>query len=169
MNSSTSGLVRSRCTSGSRQPGRARRRGAAVVEAALVLSVAFLFLFGIFEYSRLFMTLNVVENAARAGARSACVQFTANRTPAEIDAITQQVEDLTIDVMGGVDGQLEGIDVEVLRLDPQTGADSGHWSTALFGEPIAVRVTGNYRPVVRLFMPQTVPIRIQAFMASEAN
>ena len=150
--------------------GFARQRsGAVVVEAAVVIFVAFLFLFGIFEYSRLFMTLNVVENAARAGARHACVQFTASRSAAEIAAITQEVEDLTIDVMGGVDGQLEGIDVEILRLDPATGADGGPWNSARFSEPIAVRITGTYRPVMRLFMPATVPIRIQAFMASEAN
>jgi Flp pilus assembly protein TadG len=140
-----------------------------VVEAALVLFVAFLFLFGIFEYSRLFMTLNVVENAARAGARHACVQFTANRSSGDLAAITQEIEDLTIDVMGGVDGQLEGIQIEVLRLDPETGDDGGPWNTARFSEPVAVRVTGNYRPAVRLFMPETIPIRIQAFMASEAN
>ncbi len=169
MNTPTSCLARARRASGNGRPRRARRRGAAAVEAALVLFVLFLFLFGIFEYSRLFMTLNVVENAARAGARHACVQFTANRTPSQIDATTQEVKDLTIDVMGGVDGQLEGIDVEVHRLDPQTGADAGSWNIARFGEPIAVRVTGDYRPTVRLFMPETVPIRIQAFMASEGN
>jgi Flp pilus assembly protein TadG len=153
------------------RPRRSRRArsGAAIVEASLVISVAFLFLFAIFEYSRLFMTLNVVENAARAGARHACVQFTANRSAADIAAITQEVEDFTIDAMGGVDRQLEGIGVEVLKLDPATGADAGSWNNARFSESIAVRVTGTYRPGFRLFMPATLPIRIQAFMASEAN
>jgi hypothetical protein len=136
---------------------------------ALVLGIVFLFLFGIFEYSRLLMTYNVTENAARAGARHAAVQFTANRSSAEIAALTTEIEDLTRSVMGGVDTQLEGLDIEVLRLDPLSGADGGPWSSARFAEPVAVRITGNYRPRVRLFMPATVPIRLQAFMASEAN
>jgi hypothetical protein len=145
------------------------RRGAVIVEVALVLAIVFLFLFGIFEYSRLLMTYNVTENAARTGARHAAVQFTANRSAAEIAAMTTEVEDLTRSVMGGVDTQLEELNIEVLRLDPLTGADGGAWTSARFAEPVAVRITGSYRPRVRLFLPETVPIRIQAFMASEAN
>lgn len=145
------------------------RRGAVVVETAIVLFVLFLLLFGIFEYGRLLMTLNVAENAARTGARLAAVQFTANRTTAEIDALTTGVIDETRSAMGGVDRQIESCLIEVVRVDPITGADAGSWTSARFAEPIAVRVTGNYRPALRLFLPDTVPVRVQAFMASEAN
>src|SRR4051812_14954879 len=48
-----------------------RRRGAAVVETALVLAVFSTLFFGIFEYCRFLYVLHVTHNAARDGARYA--------------------------------------------------------------------------------------------------
>src|SRR2546423_4106633 len=48
-----------------------RSRGAATVEMALVLPIVLIFMFGIFEYGRYFMTLQLLNNAAREGARYA--------------------------------------------------------------------------------------------------
>ncbi|MCX7700921.1 MAG: pilus assembly protein, partial [Gemmataceae bacterium] len=45
------------------------RRGATLVETALVISIFLMFLFGIFEYGRFVMTRQLMENAAREGAR----------------------------------------------------------------------------------------------------
>ena len=45
-----------------------RRRGAVLVEAALVLPVVFVFFFAIIEYGRFFMTVHVFSNAVRDGA-----------------------------------------------------------------------------------------------------
>lgn len=50
-----------------------RRTAAHLVEFAVVAPVFFLFLFGIFEYGRYVMTLQVMTNAAREGARYAVV------------------------------------------------------------------------------------------------
>jgi TadE-like protein len=48
-------------------------RGAAAVEFALIATVLVMLLFGILEYGRLFGELEVLESAAREGARAASV------------------------------------------------------------------------------------------------
>ena len=59
-----------------RVPSAARppRRGATIVEAALVLPIVLLFLFGVIEYGRYLLVLQVSTNAARDGARWAVVR-----------------------------------------------------------------------------------------------
>lgn len=52
-----------------------RRVGATTVEAAVVMSVFLLFLFGVFEYCRFIFFLHVSTNAARDGARYAVVNL----------------------------------------------------------------------------------------------
>ena len=44
-----------------------RRRGTAAVEAALVLPITLLFMFGILEYGRYVMTLQILNSAACRG------------------------------------------------------------------------------------------------------
>ena len=149
--------------------GAARRRGATAVETALVIGLLFLVVFGIYEYSRLLMVQNLAEHAAREGAREAVVQFTADRSQAELDAAADRVRAAVRRAMGSQVSQIEGFRIDVVRADPVTGEDSGPWYAARYGEPIAVRVTGTYRPAVRFFMPATVPVRVQATMSSEAN
>lgn len=48
--------------------------GAAAVEFALIASVLFLFVFGIIEFGRIFNELEVLNSAAREGARAAAVR-----------------------------------------------------------------------------------------------
>lgn len=55
-----------------RRPAAARR-GATLVEAAFVLPIFLLFVFGVFEYGRYLLVLQVSTNAAREGARWAAV------------------------------------------------------------------------------------------------
>ena len=57
-------------------PSASRRTGAALIELSLVVSIFFLFLFGILEYSRLVFTRQVIFNAAREGARYAVANIT---------------------------------------------------------------------------------------------
>ena len=56
-----------------RRASTQRRTGAAIVEAALVLPIAILFIFGILEYGRFLFVRNVMEHGAREGARYAVV------------------------------------------------------------------------------------------------
>src|SRR5690348_6352264 len=54
-----------------RKPGPQARRGATVVEAAVVISIFVLFILGLFEYGRFVMLQNLVINATREGCRYA--------------------------------------------------------------------------------------------------
>ena len=64
---------------------RRRRGGVTIVEAALLLSIFLLFLFGVFEYARLLMLLQVGTNAARSGARHATVNVDKSATFVTVD------------------------------------------------------------------------------------
>jgi len=53
---------------------RRNRRGAAVVEFAIVAPVFFLLIFGMIEYGRMVMVQQVLTNASREGARKAVLE-----------------------------------------------------------------------------------------------
>ncbi len=61
--------------------GARRRRGAAMAESSIVLSVFFLIVLGIIEMSQLGMTSQVVTNAVNAGCRVAVI---ANHSQADV-------------------------------------------------------------------------------------
>src|SRR5262249_18958615 len=79
---------------------KARRHGMTLVEAALVISTVFLLLFGIFEYGRFIMTRQVLESAAREGARYAAVHTHGKNTA--------DVQDYTFTALADEQIQLEG-------------------------------------------------------------
>ena len=60
--------------------------GAAAVEFALIASILFLFVFGIIEFGRLFSELEVLNSAAREGARVAAVRGTADEIEDAVSA-----------------------------------------------------------------------------------
>jgi len=76
----------------SKQAHHPKRRGAAVVETAMVLAVTILFLFGIIEYGRYTMFRQIIENAAREGARLALVQSGNSNTTAVVAAVRARVD-----------------------------------------------------------------------------
>lgn len=57
-----------------------RRRGAAIVEAALVLPIFFMVVLGIVEFGRAFMVIQLVQNGAREGCRKAVTGGYSNTT-----------------------------------------------------------------------------------------
>ena len=66
------------------------RRGTAMVEMALVLPIFLMLVLGIIEFGRAMMIANLVTNAAREGARVACVsrsEENARRTSDEINGL----------------------------------------------------------------------------------
>jgi Flp pilus assembly protein TadG len=121
-----------------------RRRGATLVETAVVLSTFLLFVFGVFEYGRFVMTRHLLENAAREGARIAVVS-TDSLTTADIEAL----------VRAKLTGQVSTATIQVYKADPATGANLGSWNTAGYGECIAIEITHNYKP---LFPPFSFPL-----------
>src|SRR5207249_4852090 len=65
------------------------RRGATLVETAIVISACLVLLFAVFEYGRFVMLKQLLENAAREGARQA-VTGTSTLTTSDIQATVTQ-------------------------------------------------------------------------------
>src|SRR5262249_39473590 len=143
----------------------APRRGLAIVETAAIASIAFLLIFGVFEYGRFMMVASALENAAREGARYAVLQNSVTQDTATGEAaVVKRAKHR----LGPVQAPLSGLTVVATRLDPATGNDSGHWDGARFPEPVSVRVTATYNPVT-FVLTSSVPLKAQATMGSEAN
>lgn len=119
-----------------RAPGD--RRGAAVVEFAMIAPLMLLFTFGMIEISRMVMVKNAATQASREGARVAVLPGS------ESDDVRARVqEELT----------LMSIDVATIELDPEI------ISNAPPGSNITVRVRVNPEDVswVPSFLTFTIP------------
>ncbi len=99
---------------------RKQRRGAAVVEFAVVAPIFFLLVFGMIEYGRMVMVQQVITNASREGARSAVLDGTT----------TQEVSDVVNAYLSS--GSITGATITV---DPNPPEDAG------YGEPVTVTVS----------------------------
>ena len=111
-----------------------RRRGATLVETAFVLIPLTLFVFSVFEYSRLLLDWNLLNNSAREGCRYAL----ANNTSA---TISTDVQNLVTTFMAGETKNFTSFTVTV------SGTHSGTSTTVnnlVAGDMITVTVTGNY-------------------------
>jgi Flp pilus assembly protein TadG len=161
-----------------------RREGLTVVEAALVMGVFLMLLFGLFEYCRFLMVLHVANNAARDGARYAVVNggrpdtFDATDYTDPAGTVYPSVTRYTNARMGGIHKTMADYRVEVFACDPAALGQTppvvrqkpgATWNQAAFGERVAVRITGKYRPItpVLLVMPDEVEVRAVAVMGSE--
>jgi Flp pilus assembly protein TadG len=130
------------------------------VEAAVCFAILLPLLVSLFEYCRYVMVRQIAENAAREGARLAVVTTDQLTTPDIVNRVVAR--------MGGQAGQLQGFNVTVYRADLTTGANTGNWTQARFGDGIAVEITGNFRPIAG-WMPVSIPVRIRSIMSSESN
>jgi Flp pilus assembly protein TadG len=155
-------------------PRAHRRSGATAVETAIVLGATLMFMLAIFEYGRFVMIGQVMQNAAREGARYAVVHTG--------DIPAPNVPNYVLNYMGGQDVKLTGYACTVYQADITTGNSiPGNWYDAPFGGGIAVHVTGTYKPVVLgllvdgvhnigvTFMSSSVPMQATCIMLSEAN
>lgn len=112
-----------------------RRRGASAVETAMIMIPLTMLLFGVFEYGRLLLDLNVLNNAAREGCRYAVV----NNTNASVAANTQTV---VTNFMAGRDVGFGGFTVTV------SGTHQGvatPVNNLVAGDMITVTLTGTYK------------------------
>ena len=98
---------------------RKQRRGAAVVEFAVVAPIFVLLVFGMIEFGRMVMVQQVITNASREGARRAVLD----------GAATQDVVDLINDYLAS--GSISSATVTVTPDPP---------GNAAFGEPVTVLV-----------------------------
>ncbi len=148
------------------------RRGASLVEFTLVALVFFMFLFGILEYVRFIFFQNLLNNAAREGARFAVV----STTDSTVNPVT------TVQVQNYVDSYLYNMgannyltysptsNISLFRIDPVNGQVSD-WGNATAGQLIGVTISGTYTPnsPLLLFLPSSMTVQATVTMSSEAN
>lgn len=89
---------------------RAKRRGAAAVEFALVAPLFFMLVMGMVEYGRMIMVQQVITNASREGARRAVLD---NATTADVQSLVQDYLE---------NGAVEGATVTVSPSPPSSAA-----------------------------------------------
>jgi Flp pilus assembly protein TadG len=111
------------------------RSGAQAVETAVVLIWVLMFVMGVFEYGRLMMDWNVLNNAAREGCRYALANNTST-------TISTDVTTLVNSYMGGETASFTGFTVTV------SGTHNGTATTVnnlAAGDLITVAVSGTYK------------------------
>jgi Flp pilus assembly protein TadG len=150
-------------------PSRQRRVAAVTVETALVLPIALLFLFGIFEYGRYLMTMQLMNNAAREGVRYAVTHL----QPVTLGSTTygnatSDVTNVISSVTAGI--SLSGQSISVYASD-SVGNNLGTWTSAQAGQSVTVQISGNYQPAVTTFLglPGTIAVNIRVSMDAEGN
>jgi Flp pilus assembly protein TadG len=154
-------MLRSRLSAAHQRNATARtaRRGASAVEAAIVMNVFLLFLFAIMEFGHFVMTKQLMDNAARDGARLAAMgQGTV--TTAQVQAlVTQEL----------VNQMPTNMAITVFQANTTTGANIGTWTSAGLGQAIGVKITGQYKPMVALanLLPLPVNVTSEAIVYSE--
>lgn len=117
----------------------ARRLGAAALETALVCIPLFMFIFGVFEYGRMLMAWNVLDNAAREGCRWALVN---NTDPTISTDVTTQVTNR----MAGLNTTaFSGFTVRVSGTHNGTTYTGNNVNSLVAGDLITVTVTGTYQ------------------------
>jgi Flp pilus assembly protein TadG len=139
-----------------------RRGGATLVETALVMLPLFVLLFGIFEYSRLLMDWNLLNNAAREGCRYALVNNTAT-------TISSDVQGVVTSRMAGEDSHFTGFTVTVSGTHLGASTPVNNLGP---GDLITVTLTGNYKfmniiPMVPI--PTTLSITSAVTMVCEGG
>lgn len=144
---------------------RRSRRGAALVETAVILSLLLTLLLGILEFGRVVMLRHVITSAAREGARLAVVG-----TASSPQITTQGIRDHINQFLAGC--SLRNLEVSIYQADPASGVELGSWDQADYGEAIAVKVEGDYSPVLPTtlgILPDPFHMEAVAMMRSEAN
>jgi Flp pilus assembly protein TadG len=136
------------------------RRGAALIETAIALTTFIVLTFGIFEHGRILMMRQLLENAAREGARQAMVG-TGTLTTANIQAIVTNYL---------VNAPLTNLNIQVYATDA-TGANIGVWNNATFGNGVAVQVDADGKPVLATLglLPSSLHFRVKSIMRCEGN
>src|SRR5271168_36499 len=108
------------CPTTRRGHARSTRRGASAVEAAIVMNVFLLLIFAIFEFGHFVMVKQLMDNAARDGARMAST-----------GALTVTTAQIQAQVTQELSGQgPSNLTINVFQANPTTGANIGPWTSA---------------------------------------
>jgi Flp pilus assembly protein TadG len=134
---------------------RKNRRGAAVVEFAIVAPVFFLLVFGMIEYGRMVMVQQILTNASREGARYAVIQSTNDTT-----AVTTKVKDYL------TSAKLKASASTVTVTWPASGGSGS-------AQPVTVKVSIPFGQVSWLpspmFLSSTTPLEATSVMRREST
>jgi Flp pilus assembly protein TadG len=143
-----------------RAVGKRKRGGSIALQVAVVLPVVLMFFFSLIDLSRFITMRQLLVNGAREGARLAAVSPTTTTTQAVQNAVSSRLDP----------AMFPGLDIQVYRADPATGASTGPWSDAALGDWVAVEVTANYVPLMPSWdrMPSLL-LRAKCLMPSEGN
>jgi Flp pilus assembly protein TadG len=148
-----------------------QRRAAVVVETAFVVLILFAFLYAVFEYGRVIMMRQIIDNAARAGARTAVVEATSYLSSTSANSSVQSA------VTQALAGQsLQNLNIQVYLSDVN-GNNIGDWTTASFGEYVVVQIDADLPLLFPLFkfLPNnggstnSFHLTTKSMMRSEAN
>ncbi len=148
------------------------RRGATVVETAFVLLITVILTFAIYDYSRYFMLSQLVNNAAREGARQAVANTNTQNTAMIQATVVQYLANQNYTDSSGT--AFQASDVIVMQVNPATGlaaTPDSNWYDASFGSAIMVQVNAKFTSLFPSFgfLPTTVNLQGTAVMLSEAN
>jgi Flp pilus assembly protein TadG len=149
------------------RPGRASRRGAAAVEAAVVYPVLMLLLFGLIVGGLGVFRYQQVALLAREGARAASVRGSRwEKETAQPSPTQRQLSDQVKALAAGMDPalltvQVDWVDVAGGTVTPWDSASKKTTSPAANGDPVAnhVRVTVTYQWVPELFLAGPLTFR----------
>jgi Flp pilus assembly protein TadG len=156
-----------------------RRRAAHAVEFAVVCPVVLLLLFGILEYCRYLMTLQVSDNAVREGARYALARTDTFQT----NLTTAGIQTYVTTYMNSAGMQLSNPQILVYKSDKygqpldindnvvSSPSLAATFDQTMFGDYICVQITGTYQPVLPSFMSlaPNITVTSTAVMCSEGN
>ena len=137
-----------------------RRKGSTMVEGAFVINVTLMLLLGIIEHSQVVLVRQVMSNAAREASRMAATG-TGTKTTSDITTAINSY-------LGGV--SISNLTVQIYKVD-STGANTGVWTDAGYGEGIRIRLDGNYVPFATTFsrIPNPMAITTQYIAFSESD
>jgi Flp pilus assembly protein TadG len=146
-----------------------KRRGTAVVEAALVLPVCLMFLFGIMEYGRYIMMQQVLTNAAREGCRYAVTHV--NSVTIAGVTTSNTTASVTNIINSALAGQTLSSQNTQIFCSDSLGNNLGTWTNTQSGQSICVQITGNYLPLISkyLYMSASIPVQVQSVMRAEGT
>jgi len=145
-----------------RKLGLPRRRGTVAVETALVLILMTSLVFGVFEFSRLLLDWNLLNNAAREGCRYAI----ANNTSA---TISTDVQTIVTTFMAGQSTSFSNFTVTVSGTHQGVTTPVNNLTA---GDLLTVTVSGTYKflniiPYVKL--PSSFSITSAVIMGCEGG
>ena len=138
------------------------RRGAVAVEAASVMIVVSSLIFGVFEFSRLFMDWNLLNNAAREGCRYAIANNTST-------ALSTNVQTLVTTFMAGQTTSFTNFTVSVTGTHQGVSTPVNNLSA---GDLVTVTVSGTYKfmniiPLAK--MPTSFVLKSAVIMGCEGG